>query len=197
MCPSDLKDIDEEPEIEEKESIEQFREMGFILLNDFRLTSENRKDEPEAQKAIWNFVDHLLCSLDSGASNDSIPPQLDQARRDELTGTGTLGYIRAQGGEPYADGLERMEIWVDKKDASFLPYQLGIRVKVKLCVNGTNFESGLRSTEKCPYVWVCPDMLDDANQKISLARVLWANNLEKNERLLLSCVHSVIQIHRI
>jgi len=83
---------------EERKYIEQFRGMGFILLNDFRMTSEARKDEKEAQRAIWAFVDDLLCSLDSGT--------------------------------------------------------------------------------------VCPDMLDGASQKISLAKVLQANNLEKNERLL-------------
>src|SRR6266566_3359471 len=121
---------------EERKSIEQFRGMGFILLNDFRLTPEGRQDEEEAQKAIW----------------------------------------------------------INKKDASLLPYQLGARVKVKLCVNGTTYEAGLRSTEKCPFVWVCPDMLDGAAQKVSLARVSRANNLEKNEKILLSCVQSVIQI---
>ncbi len=182
---------------EERKSIEQFRGMGFILLNDFRLTPEGRQDEEEAQKAIWAFVDNLLRSLDSRASSHSVLPQLDQAAINGLTGTGALGYIRGQGGKPYADGLERMEIWINKKDASLLPYQLGAKVKVKLCVNGTTYEAGLRSTEKCPFVWVCPDMLDGAAQKVSLARVSRANNLEKNEKILLSCVQSVIQIHRI
>jgi hypothetical protein len=50
--------------------------------------------------------------------------------------------------QPYADGVESIEIWVPKKDASALPFVEGKRVPIKLEYGHRTFEAGLRATKR-------------------------------------------------
>ena len=95
------------------------------------------------------------------------------------------GAVRGTGGEYVDDKREHVEIWVDKKDAVGLPYQYHTRVGINLFVGNSRYRSGLRSKPKTPYVWICPDLRDTNDQKVSLARVLDENGFEKNDRVVL------------
>ncbi len=92
------------------------------------------------------------------------------------------GVLRALSNH-YADGLERMEIWVQKTLASPLPYQINRRIPIILTIGTETYEAGLRATLKTPYVWICPDLKDSRGNRTSLARVLKNNGMRKNQRV--------------
>jgi hypothetical protein len=107
------------------------------------------------------------------------------------------GVIRYTGGEYVDDKRERLEIWVDKKDAGGLPYQDHKRVDINLFVGNSKYRSGLRSKPpKTPYVWICPDLRDTNSQKVSLARVLDENGFRKNDRVVLIVNGKDIRLER-
>ncbi len=87
----------------------------------------------------------------------------------------------------YSDGIERMEIWVDKGDTGDLPCHGDERVPVRLTIGARNLAAGIRSTPRNPYVWVCPDLYGDDGSKVRLADILAAAGFEKNHLVLL-CV---------
>lgn len=91
-----------------------------------------------------------------------------------------VGILRALSNH-YADGLERMEIWVKKTLASPLPFQIKKRIPIILTIGNESYEAGLRATEKTPYVWICPDLKDSRGKTVSLARVLKNNGMKKNQ----------------
>lgn len=94
---------------------------------------------------------------------------------------GTITY----NGYVYKNGLEGLEIWVDKKEGKGLPNEYGKRVPIDLSIRREKYTAGLRSTVNCPYIWICPDLRDKNGKKISLAEVLKENNLGRNERVAL------------
>jgi hypothetical protein len=94
------------------------------------------------------------------------------------------GYIRGLSQE-YTDGVERQEIWINKKDACSLPYKNRMRIPIKLHIGGESFDAGIRSTEDTKYVWICPDMRDNRNKKIYLAHVLGKKGFSKNQKIVL------------
>ena len=83
----------------------------------------------------------------------------------------------------YADGLERMEIAVDRRNAWPLPYQDNVRILFRLHVGKEQYEAGLRATARMPVVWVSPDLKDNRGNKVSLARVLTENGFKKNQKV--------------
>jgi len=83
------------------------------------------------------------------------------------------------------DKRERLEIWVDEKEAEGLPYRYNTRVSINLFVGGTKYRGGLRSTPKTSFVWISPDLRDKNDQKVSLAKVLAENGFAKNARVAL------------
>ncbi|MBI4621097.1 MAG: hypothetical protein HY739_13200 [Desulfobacterales bacterium] len=83
----------------------------------------------------------------------------------------------------YADGLERMEIVIDKHNALPLPYQDNLRIPITLQVGPQQYEAGLRTTPNMPVVWISPDLRDNHGRKVSLARVLTDNGFTKNQRI--------------
>lgn len=92
------------------------------------------------------------------------------------------GHIRGLS-QFYADGLERMEISIDKYNAAPLPYQHNLRIPITLHVGTQQYEAGLRSTPNMPVVWVSPDLRDNHGNKVSLARVLTNNGFTRNQRV--------------
>jgi hypothetical protein len=94
----------------------------------------------------------------------------------------------------YANGLERMEIWIDKRHAAPLPYRHNTRIPITLKVGKEQYEAGLRSTPKLPVVWISPDLRDNNGIKISLARVLIDNGFKKNQQVFLEVAGTVVDI---
>jgi hypothetical protein len=93
----------------------------------------------------------------------------------------------------YADGLERMEICIDKRRAAPLPYRNNTRVPITLKVGKGQYEAGLRSTPKLPVVWISPDLRDSRGSKVSLARVMMNNGFTKNQRVFLEVDGSAVE----
>jgi hypothetical protein len=91
-----------------------------------------------------------------------------------------VGIVRALSNH-YADGLERMEIWIKKSLASSLPFQIDKRIPIILTMGTETYEAGLRATEKTPYIWICPDLKDRRGKRVSLARVLKNNGMRKSQ----------------
>jgi len=94
----------------------------------------------------------------------------------------------------YADGLERMEIVVDRRTASPLPYQDNIRIPIKLHVGAEQYDAGLRATNKMPVVWISPDLRDNRGNKVSLARVLTKNGFKKNQKVHLEVTGKIVTL---
>jgi len=83
----------------------------------------------------------------------------------------------------YADGVERQEIWIHKRAAAELPYCEGQRVAVRLTVGSKTFNAGIRATSRSPEVWICPDLYDEASNKVRLADALRQAGFVKNDRV--------------
>jgi hypothetical protein len=106
----------------------------------------------------------------------------------------TEGYIRGLS-QFYADGLERMEIWIDKKHASLLPHRDNQRISIILMIGEKSYNAGIRSTPTNEYVWICPDLKDDFGGKMgSLARALTNSGFQKNQRVSLDIEGNTIKI---
>ena len=105
------------------------------------------------------------------------------------------GYIRGLS-QYYVDGLERMEIWVNKKNATPLPFQNGSRIPIRLKIGDSYYEAGLRTTSSLDYVYICPDLRDIQGQKISLSRVLTNSDFEKNQKVYLDVMGNLVQMRR-
>jgi hypothetical protein len=92
------------------------------------------------------------------------------------------GHIRGLS-QFYVDGLERMEIAIDRRNAAPLPYQDNLRIPIKLQVATEQYEAGLRATPNMPVVWISPDLIDNHGNKVILARVLTNNGFTRNQRV--------------
>lgn len=92
------------------------------------------------------------------------------------------GHIRGLS-QYYVNGLERMEIVIDKKNASPLTYRDHLRIPIKLKIGAINYDAGIRTTPNMSVVWVSPDLRDIEDRKISLARVLTNNGFSKNQKV--------------
>jgi hypothetical protein len=90
------------------------------------------------------------------------------------------GHIRGLS-QHYADGLERMEIWVDKNLSSSLPHRDNQRISIMLEIGKTIYNAGIRSTPANVYVWICPDLKNEFGRRVSLASVLTNNGFQKNQ----------------
>jgi len=95
----------------------------------------------------------------------------------------------------YADGLERMEIWIDKRHATALPHRDNQRIPIILLIGEKRYNAGIRSTPANSYVWICPDLRDDFGKKmVSLVRVLTNCGFQKNQRVSLDIEGKTIKI---
>jgi hypothetical protein len=105
----------------------------------------------------------------------------------------TSAHIRGLG-QPYVDGLERKEIWINKRDAIVFPYQENLRIPIDLIVGNQSYEAGLRTTPNQQIVGICPDLRDNAGKKVSLARVLEDNGFGKNQEIILEVDGRTVRI---
>jgi hypothetical protein len=74
----------------------------------------------------------------------------------------------------YVDGVERVEIWIDKKKNTGigLPNIDGKRIPINFIVRGIKYFAGIRSTLNNAYIWICPALKDAAGAKVRLADLL-------------------------
>jgi len=98
-----------------------------------------------------------------------------------------VGAIRGLG-QYYRERLERLEIWIDKKRGKRLPNKDGKRVLIILVIGAQQFFAGIRSTNSNPYIWVCPDLKDENNKKVSLASALRISGFEKNQKVIFKII---------
>lgn len=103
------------------------------------------------------------------------------------------GHIRGLS-QFYANGLERMEILIDKPTAAPLPYQDNLRIPITLHVGPQQYEAGLRTTPNMPVVWISPDLRNNHGEKVTLARVLTDNGFTKNQRIYLEVNDPVVSL---
>lgn len=94
----------------------------------------------------------------------------------------------------YADGQERFEIHIGKAESLRLPAQDGQRVPITLVITGRHYRAGIRSTSRCKYVWICPDLIDAAGRATKLSYVLLDAGLVKNERVELAVLADVVTL---
>lgn len=94
----------------------------------------------------------------------------------------------------YTDGVERLEIHVDKGESQGLPTEEGQRVAITLVVGGRQYQAGLRSTADCNYVWISPDLTDTAGQDTKLAYVLPEAGFVKNQQVELEVSGRVVML---
>ncbi len=77
-------------------------------------------------------------------------------------------------GQKYADGLERVELYVFGKDLEFVakpPEQQ--RVPVTLITRTGRYRAGMRTYPRTGDVYICPDLVAERDdRKTSLAKVL-------------------------
>jgi hypothetical protein len=97
-------------------------------------------------------------------------------------------------GNYYANGLERLEVWVNKEDARPLPYEEGERVGVELIIGSRHYRAGLRATRRNPYVWVCPNLEDEHGERTNLAEVFAQFGIARNEVVVLDVTESTIHL---
>ena len=105
-----------------------------------------------------------------------------------------LAYVRGLG-LFYADGTERMEIWISKKEASTIHHAYGSRVPIKLRIGNKTFDAGIRSTSKNEYVWICPDLRDELGKKVRLSEALTNCGFHKNQKIILKIEGKFFDVH--
>jgi hypothetical protein len=103
------------------------------------------------------------------------------------------GHIRGLS-QFYVDGLEHMEIAIDRRNAAPLPYRDNLRIPITLKVGSQQYEAGLRTTPNMPVVWISPDLRNNHGEKVSLARVLTDNGFTKNQRIYLEVNGPVVSL---
>ncbi len=104
-----------------------------------------------------------------------------------------IGKVRGLG-QLYANGLERQEVHVPKEEAESLPYREGARVEIDLLLGDYIYKAGLRATKIKPYIWICPDLLDRRDRRVSLAEALAENGFKKNQPVRLRFTNASIRL---
>jgi hypothetical protein len=84
-------------------------------------------------------------------------------------------------GNIYANGLEHLEIRVNKDEGQDLPHEIGSKVPVQIIIGSRQYSGGVRSTEAHDYIWVSPTLMDSDNQRTTLAEALMREGIEKNQ----------------
>jgi hypothetical protein len=84
-------------------------------------------------------------------------------------------------GQNYADGLEMLSVDVKKEGAAGLPFADGRRTQINLLVGTERYTAGLRTTSRMPTVWISPNLMDSRGKRTSLAKVLTAMGVKKND----------------
>jgi hypothetical protein len=84
-------------------------------------------------------------------------------------------------GQQYVDGTTRLEIHVPMSRTDGLPLRIGERVPVRLLIEETEYQAGLRSTKDNGYAWLCADLVRPDGEGTNLGTVLSAAGFLANE----------------
>ncbi len=94
------------------------------------------------------------------------------------------------------DGLEKMQITVQKEHAAGLPFCNNERVNINLLVDGHPYQAGLR-THPYEAVWISPGLIDcESSRRTTLARVLTDHGFTTDEPVVLEVTGRTIQIRK-
>jgi hypothetical protein len=94
------------------------------------------------------------------------------------------------------DGLEKMQITVQRAHAAGLPFCNNERVAINLLVDGHRYQAGLRTR---PYenVWISPDLIDcEGSRRTTLARVLTDHGFTPDEPVILEVTGRTVQLRK-
>lgn len=104
-----------------------------------------------------------------------------------------IGAIRGLG-QQCPDRLECLEIRVDKKRGQGPPNKDGKRVPITLLIGSQRYSAGIRSTSNNTYIWICRDVRDENNEKVSLASALQLAGFKKNQKVILKVENGRITV---
>lgn len=93
-----------------------------------------------------------------------------------------------------AKDLELLEIHVQNSDGEGLPHEVGERVPVTLLIGSSSYLAGVRATSKNPYLWICPDLLNEDGTDLKLAYILESEGFQKNQRINLEVIGDNIRV---
>ena len=88
----------------------------------------------------------------------------------------------------YANGDERIEFHITKEKNKTFPHEYNKRLDVLLIFENDIYKAGIRSTEKCEYIWICPDLKDQNDKSIKLSDIIKKYGLNKNQTIFLDFV---------
>jgi hypothetical protein len=97
-------------------------------------------------------------------------------------------------GKNYADGIEMLSVDVRKEEAAGLPFADGRRTQINLSVGKERYTAGLRTTSRMPTVWISPNLIDSRGKMTTLAKVLAANGIVKNDSVTLEVQEEYIRL---
>lgn len=84
----------------------------------------------------------------------------------------------------YQDGMERMEIHINKNYEKFFPDVYSQAIPVEVEIDDDNYTFFFRKTLKNEYLWFCPYVFDK-NIRFRLCDILKEHNIFKNDRLVI------------
>jgi hypothetical protein len=86
-------------------------------------------------------------------------------------------------GKTYANGLEHVEISIDKHEARGLPFVEGEDVPIRLRIGGRTVAATLKATRDNSNVWISQSIVDEHGERSTLALLFRDAQLAKNQRL--------------
>jgi hypothetical protein len=99
-------------------------------------------------------------------------------------------------GKNYKNGVEALEVWIQKSNADFLPYKIDEAVEIEIVINNRLYHGLLRATSDNEYVWISPKIFSNNGKRMFLANVLIENDFIKNQEITLSVDGSNITIEK-
>lgn len=88
-------------------------------------------------------------------------------------------------GTKYKDGVERIEIHINKKYENILPCVNSKRINIFLKLDKIIYTAGLRVTEQNAIIWICPDLKDLEYKKVRLVDLILSNGFNKNDKIVM------------
>jgi hypothetical protein len=104
------------------------------------------------------------------------------------------GYVRGLS-QYYQDGIERMEIWFNKKYEDSFPNIFSKAVPIDVKIDEKDYTFYFRKTENCDYLWFCPYVILKENRE-RLADVLKKHSIYKNDKISLDINDDVFVIRK-
>lgn len=88
-------------------------------------------------------------------------------------------------GKLYSNGLEHLEIIIDKRDATGLPFVEDEDVQIELRIGKCVLEARLKATKNHSDVWISQSVTENGN-RTTLAKIFADLGLSKNQKVSLA-----------